>query len=49
MEGMENIPMCDVLYHVALDIAKPLPKTSNGNKYIIVVLTTIQNGVKCIL
>ncbi len=38
MESMKSIPMCDILYRVALDIARPLPETSNGNKYIIVVI-----------
>lgn len=38
MEGMKSIPMCDILYCVALDITRPLPETFNGNKYIIVAI-----------
>jgi len=38
VEGMKSIPMCDLLYCVALDIVRPLPKTSNGNKYIVVAI-----------
>jgi hypothetical protein len=38
IEGMRNIPICDLFYHVALDIARPLPKTTNGNKYVLVAI-----------
>ncbi len=38
MEGMKRIPVCDLLYHVALDTARPLLETSNGNKYILVAI-----------
>ncbi len=38
IEEMKNIPICDLFYRVALDIAKPLPKTKNGNKYALVTI-----------
>jgi hypothetical protein len=28
---MKNIPICNLFYHVALDITRPLPKTISGN------------------
>jgi len=37
-EEMENIPICELFYRVVLDIAAPLPKTTSGNKYILVVI-----------
>jgi hypothetical protein len=38
MEGMKSIPMCDLFYRMVLDIARPLTKTLNGNKYVIVAI-----------
>ncbi len=38
VEGMKCIPVCDLLYRVALDTARPLLETSNGNKYILVAI-----------
>jgi hypothetical protein len=38
MEGTNNIPMCDFLYRMVLDIVRPLTETSSGNKYVFVVM-----------
>jgi hypothetical protein len=38
IEEMKSIPMCDLFYHVALDIVGPLPKTTSGNKYVFVAI-----------
>ncbi len=38
IEKMKNILVCDLFYHVAMDIVGPLPKTLNGNKYVLVVI-----------
>ncbi len=35
-EEMKSIPVYELFYRVALDIAGPLPKTKSGNKYILV-------------
>jgi hypothetical protein len=37
-EEMKNILVCELFYHVALDITGPLPETKSGNKYILVVV-----------
>jgi hypothetical protein len=37
-EEMKSIPVCELFYRVALDIAGPLPKTKSGNKYILVAV-----------
>jgi hypothetical protein len=33
---MKSIPIYDLFYHVTLDTTRPLPKTSTGNKYVLV-------------
>jgi hypothetical protein len=38
IKEMKSIPIRDLFYHVALDITGPLPKTTNGNKYVLVVI-----------
>jgi len=38
IEEMKNIPICDLFYHVALDTVRPLLETTNGNKYVLVVI-----------
>jgi hypothetical protein len=45
-EELKSIPVCDLFYRVAKDTAGPLPETKSGNKYILVAIATIQNGVK---
>jgi len=35
---MKSILVCELFYRVALDIARPLPKTKLGNKYILVAI-----------
>jgi hypothetical protein len=37
-EEMRSIPVCELFYWVALDIAGPLPETKTGNKYILVAI-----------
>jgi hypothetical protein len=37
-ERLKSIPVCDLFYRVALDIAGPLPETKTGNKYILVAI-----------
>jgi len=38
IEGMKSISIYDLFYHVTLDITRPLPKTSSGNKYVLVAI-----------
>jgi hypothetical protein len=38
IEEMKSIIICDLFYRVALDTTRPLPKTTNGNKYVLVVI-----------
>jgi hypothetical protein len=38
IEEMKNIPICDLFYRVAMDITRPLPKTTDGNKYVLIVV-----------
>jgi len=45
-EELKSIPVCVLFYRVAMDIAGPLPETKSSNKYILVTIATIQNGVK---
>jgi hypothetical protein len=35
---MKNIPICDLFYCVAMDTTRPLPKTTNGNKDVLVAI-----------
>jgi hypothetical protein len=37
-EELKSIPVCDLFYRVALDIAGPLSETRSGNRYILVVI-----------
>jgi hypothetical protein len=38
IEEMKSIPICDLFYHVALNIVGPLPEITNGNKYVLVAI-----------
>jgi hypothetical protein len=38
IKEMKGIPICDLFYHVTLDIARSLPETTNGNKYVLVAI-----------
>ncbi len=38
IEEMKSIHVCDLFYKVALDIVGLLPKTKNGNKYVLVAI-----------
>lgn len=38
IEKMKNITICDLFYRVAFDIVGPLPKTIDGNKYVLVAI-----------
>jgi len=38
VENLENIPICDLFYKIALDTAGPLPETNEGNKYILIAI-----------
>jgi len=35
---MKSILICDLFYCVAMDIARPLPEITNGNKYVLVAI-----------
>jgi hypothetical protein len=35
---LKSIPVCDLFYRVALDMAGPFPETKSGNKYILVAI-----------
>jgi hypothetical protein len=37
-EELKSIPICDLFHRVAMDIARPLPETKSGNKYILVAI-----------
>jgi len=37
-EELKSIPICDLFHRVAMDTARPLPKTKSGNKYILVAI-----------
>jgi hypothetical protein len=37
-EELNNIPVCDLFYRVALDTAGPLPETKSGNRYVLVAI-----------
>jgi len=37
-EDMKSIPVCELVYRVALDTAGPLPETKTRNKYILVAI-----------
>jgi hypothetical protein len=38
IEEMKSIIVYDLFYKVALDIARPLPETKNGNRYVLVAI-----------
>jgi hypothetical protein len=38
IKKMKSIPICNLFYRVTMDIARPLLKTTNGNKYVLVVI-----------
>jgi hypothetical protein len=37
-EELKSIPVCDLFYKVAMDIARPLPKTKSSNRCILVAI-----------
>jgi len=37
-EKLKSIPICELFYRIAMDIAGPLPKTRSRNKYILVAI-----------
>jgi hypothetical protein len=37
-EELKNIPICELFYRIAMDIAGPLLETKSGNKYILVAI-----------
>jgi hypothetical protein len=43
IEELKSILVWDQFYRVALDIAGPLPKTNNGNRYTLVAIDTTPN------
>jgi hypothetical protein len=45
-EELKSIPVCDLFYRMAMDTAGPLLETKSGNRYILVAMTTIRNGVR---
>jgi len=38
IEEMKSILICNLFYRVAMDPIGPLPKTTNGNKYVLVAI-----------
>jgi hypothetical protein len=38
IEEIKSIPICNLFYHVVLEIVGPLPETTNGNKYVFVAI-----------
>jgi hypothetical protein len=38
IEEMKSIPICDLFYCVAMNTIGPLPKTTSGNKYVLVAI-----------
>jgi hypothetical protein len=38
IKEMKSIPICNLFYRVTLDTTGPLPKITNGNKYVFVVI-----------
>jgi hypothetical protein len=46
IEEMKNIPICDLFYRIILNTIKPLPKTTNGNKYVRVAIDHYSNDVE---
>jgi hypothetical protein len=38
LKEMKNIPICNLFYHVTMDIARPLPNSTNGNKDVLVAI-----------
>jgi hypothetical protein len=45
-EELKSIPICDLFYRIAMDIAGPLLKTKLGNKYILVAIDHSLNGAR---
>jgi len=43
VEDLKNIPICDLFYIVALNIAKSFLETKRGNKCILVVIDHYSN------
>jgi hypothetical protein len=43
VEELNNIPICDLLYHVELDITRSPPETEDGNKYVMVAIDHYSN------
>jgi hypothetical protein len=38
IKEMKNIPISNFFYRVAMDTTRPLPKTTNGNKYVFITI-----------
>jgi hypothetical protein len=38
VEDLKGILVCDLFYKIAFDSARPLPKSNEGNKYILVAI-----------
>ncbi len=38
LEEMKSVPICELFYRVAMDTARPLPETINGNKDVLVII-----------
>jgi transposase-like protein len=38
VEDLKNISICDLFYKIALNTARPLPETNEGNKYILIAI-----------
>jgi hypothetical protein len=51
IEKMQSIPICDLFYHVTMDIVGPLPETTKlAISICLLLLTIILNVVKhCLL
>jgi hypothetical protein len=37
-EELKSIPICELFYKIVMDIARPLPETRLGNKYILMAI-----------
>jgi hypothetical protein len=38
IKEMENIHICDLFYHIVLNITRPLIEIVDGNKYVLVAI-----------
>jgi hypothetical protein len=37
-EELKSIPVCELFYKIAMEIARPLPETKSRNKYILMAI-----------